>query len=96
MKLFGNNKYDWNLYTEPQKYMANRRMFWPRGKTLGGSSSINAMIYQRGNAEDYNEWENKLGLVGWGYKHMLKCKYTDIYIYIWILLYREKLTKDFA
>jgi choline dehydrogenase len=72
MKLFGNSKYDWNLYTEPQKYMGNRRMFWPRGKTLGGSSSINAMIYQRGNAEDYNEWENRLGLVGWGYKHMLK------------------------
>lgn len=71
-KIFGNPKYDWSLFTEPQKHMNNRRMFWPRGKMLGGSSSINAMIYQRGNPEDYNEWEKRFNLKGWGYKRMLR------------------------
>jgi len=72
MKLFGNEKYDWNLHTVEQEHLNGRRLFWPRGKVLGGCSSINAMIYQRGNAADYDEWEQKLGLKGWNYRDMLK------------------------
>lgn len=71
MKLFGNEQYDWNLKTAEQPNLKNRRLRWPRGKTLGGCSSLNAMIYQRGNAADYDEWEQKLGLEGWNYRSML-------------------------
>jgi choline dehydrogenase len=71
-KIFGKPAYDWNFHTEPQQNMNNRKMFWPRGKVLGGCSSINAMIYQRGNPADYDEWEKKLNLAGWGFKRMLK------------------------
>ena len=47
---------DWNYTTEPQPGLGGRKLFWPRGKLLGGSSSINAMIYIRGAAADYDEW----------------------------------------
>ena len=43
---------DWNLHTEPEPHMSERKLYWPRGKVLGGSSSINAMIYMRGNHKD--------------------------------------------
>ena len=46
---------DWGFYTEPQRYVDGRSIYIPRGKTLGGSSSTNAMAYVRGNKEDYNE-----------------------------------------
>ncbi|KAL0489642.1 choline dehydrogenase [Acrasis kona] len=49
-------EFDWDFETVPQKHVGDRRMFWPRGKTLGGSSSLNAMIYQRGGRYDYDEW----------------------------------------
>lgn len=68
-KLF-KTEVDWNYETEPQAHVANRRMFWPRGKVLGGCSSINAMIYQRGHAENYNEWA-ELGNEEWGYEDVL-------------------------
>lgn len=61
---------DWNFYTEPQPHMNNRKLYWPRGKTLGGSSAINAMIYIRGHQYDYDHWE-ALGNGGWGYKDVL-------------------------
>jgi len=61
---------DWAFYTEPQKHVGNRVMFQPRGKTLGGCSSTNAMAYIRGNKEDYNEW-GKLGNAGWDYESVL-------------------------
>lgn len=61
---------DWEYYTEPQPHMNDRRMIWPRGKTLGGSSSINAMIYIRGHRYDYDHWES-LGNKGWGYADVL-------------------------
>lgn len=61
---------DWGFSTEPQKYVNNRRIYLPRGKALGGSSSTNAMAYVRGNAADYDEW-SALGNEGWSYKDIL-------------------------
>src|SRR5580704_7694206 len=61
---------DWNYSTEPEPWLHNRRLYWPRGRMLGGSSGINAMIYMRGNALDYDHWES-LGNAGWGYANVL-------------------------
>ena len=61
---------DWNYSTEPEPHLNARRLYWPRGKMLGGSSSINAMIYIRGNALDYDHWKS-LGNVGWGFADVL-------------------------
>lgn len=61
---------DWAYYTEPQDSLDGRRMFWPRGKTLGGSSAINAMIYIRGNHRDYDHWA-ELGNEGWSWEEVL-------------------------
>lgn len=68
-KLFKTNV-DWGFSTEPQKHVLDRRIYLPRGKTLGGSSSTNAMAYVRGNKEDYNDW-SKLGNKGWSYDEVL-------------------------
>jgi choline dehydrogenase len=62
--------YNWRYETVPQVHCNNRRMYWPRGKTLGGSSSINAMLYVRGNAWDYDHWR-QLGNQGWSYEDVL-------------------------
>jgi len=61
---------DWAFWTEPQTHLLNRKLFIPRGKVLGGSSSTNAMAYVRGNAADYNEWAF-LGNKGWSYDDVL-------------------------
>ena len=61
---------DWAFWTEPQEHVDRRKIFIPRGKVLGGSSSTNAMAYVRGNKEDYNEWA-ALGNKGWSYKEVL-------------------------
>jgi choline dehydrogenase len=62
---------DWNCYwTEPQPHLNNRRIYHPRGKVLGGSSSTNAMAYIRGQREDYDHWTS-LGCEGWGYNDVL-------------------------
>jgi choline dehydrogenase len=61
---------DWNYTTTPQANMCNRELFWPRGKVLGGSTSINAMIYIRGNRWDYDHWRER-GNPGWGYSDVL-------------------------
>jgi len=61
---------DWAFYSEIQKNVLNRKLFQPRGKTLGGSSSTNAMAYIRGNAEDYNDWAS-MGCQGWSYEEVL-------------------------
>ena len=61
---------DWGFETEPQEHVANRQIYLPRGKTLGGCSSTNYMAYVRGNKEDYNDWE-KLGNKGWSYEEVL-------------------------
>lgn len=61
---------DWAFWTEPQDHVDGRRIYIPRGKTLGGSSSTNAMAYVRGNPADFDEWE-ALGNKGWSYKDVL-------------------------
>jgi choline dehydrogenase len=62
---------DWEYYTEPQEELNGRRIYWPRGKTLGGTSSINAMIYLRGHPYDYNHWAS-VGNDGWGWDTVLQ------------------------
>jgi choline dehydrogenase len=64
------SKYNWGYKTEPEPYLDNRRMDCPRGKVLGGSSSINGMVYVRGHAMDFEEWETQ-GAKNWGYRHCL-------------------------
>ena len=62
--------YNWGFWTEPEPQLDNRRLWWPRGRGWGGSSSINGMIYIRGHARDYDYWR-QLGLTGWGYADVL-------------------------
>ena len=62
--------YNWKFETDPDPNMNGRRIYWPRGKTLGGSSSINGLIYIRGQAEDYDHWA-ELGNRGWSFKEVL-------------------------
>ena len=52
-------RYDWRYYTEPEPHLNNRRLHTPRGKVLGGSSSINGLVYVRGNALDFERWESR-------------------------------------
>jgi choline dehydrogenase len=61
---------NWHFWTEPQRHLDDRPRYWPRGRTLGGSSSINAMCYVRGHASDYDQWA-KLGNPGWSYREVL-------------------------
>lgn len=62
---------DWNYTTEEQPGLDGRKLFWPRGKVLGGSSSINAMIYIRGARADYDEWASRTGDDSWSYESVL-------------------------
>lgn len=63
-------KYAWQFETQPEPYVDNRRMHCPRGKVLGGSSSINGMVYVRGHAKDFDEWQEH-GAQDWDYAHCL-------------------------
>ncbi|TDJ29858.1 MAG: choline dehydrogenase [Gammaproteobacteria bacterium] len=63
-------KFNWGYESQPEPYLDNRRMNCPRGKVLGGSSSINGMVYVRGHAMDYDQWEEQ-GAKDWGYRHCL-------------------------
>ena len=63
-------RYDWRYYTEPEPNLNNRRLHTPRGKVLGGSSSINGLVYVRGNPLDFERWESE-GAAGWGYADVL-------------------------
>jgi len=69
-KLFTHPTLNWGFYTEPEARLNNRPIFWPRGRLLGGSSSINGSAYVRGQAEDYEGWR-RLGNVGWGWSDVL-------------------------
>jgi choline dehydrogenase len=62
--------YNWGFWTEPEPNLENRKLWWPRGKGWGGSSSINGMIYIRGHARDYDQW-GQMGLRGWSYADVL-------------------------
>jgi len=68
-ELFG-GEYDWDYSTTPQPGLDGRELYWPRGRTLGGSSAINAMIYVRGHPSDYDRWAER-GNEGWEYDAML-------------------------
>jgi choline dehydrogenase len=63
-------RFDWRYYTEPEPNLNNRRLHTPRGKVLGGSSSINGLVYVRGNPLDFERWESE-GAAGWGYQDVL-------------------------
>ena len=65
-----NSPYDWAYWTKPQQHAQDRQLFWPRGKTLGGSSSLNGMIYVRGSETDYDGWA-ALGNDGWSWDDVL-------------------------
>ena len=67
----GKKFYDWCYESEPEPYMNNRRVYHARGKVLGGSSSINGMIFQRGNPLDYERWASDQGMSNWDYSHCL-------------------------
>jgi choline dehydrogenase len=69
-KTFADPSVNWCYETEPDPGASNRRVFWPRGKVLGGSSSINGMVYIRGQAEDFDHWR-QLGNTGWSFEDVL-------------------------
>ncbi|WP_211224227.1 GMC family oxidoreductase [Oceanospirillum maris] len=75
LALMRSKRFNWSLYTEPQSELNQRQLFWPRGKTLGGSSSINAMCYTRGQQADFDHWADVLGCddgnIRWGYQDLL-------------------------
>jgi choline dehydrogenase len=64
------NLYNWGFETEPEPHLGGRRLATPRGKVVGGSSSINGMVYVRGHARDFDTWE-EMGASGWGFRHVL-------------------------
>jgi choline dehydrogenase len=68
--LLWRTKFDWTFFTTPQQHIDGRRMHWPRGKVLGGTSSINYMVYMRGHRDNYDGWR-AAGNEGWGYDDVL-------------------------
>lgn len=73
-RLFGlqlKTTFDWDLQTEPEPMLGGRRCYLPRGRVLGGTSSMNTQLYVRGNPADYDSWRDELGLAGWGYEDVL-------------------------
>ncbi len=71
LNLLWQTSYDWGYRTVPQDRADGQVVYWPRGRVIGGSSSINAMIYIRGNKLDYNTWRDEYGCDGWGYNDLL-------------------------
>lgn len=69
-KMYHHKALNWNFFTTPMDELRGRKMYWPRGKTLGGSSSINGMVFIRGSREDFDGWR-ALGNSGWGYDEVL-------------------------
>ena len=69
-RLFHSGIYNWRYHTEPVPSLGGRTLYWPRGKVLGGSSTINGMVYVRGNRHDYDRWA-QMGLAGWSYDEVL-------------------------
>jgi choline dehydrogenase len=71
VNLLFKSAYDWDYRTTSQDRAGGRAVYWPRGKVLGGSSSINAMIYIRGSRDDYDTWRDDYGCEGWGFTDLL-------------------------
>ena len=69
-RTMGHPALDWRFKTEPDPGLNGRRLPWPRGKVLGGSSSLNGLLYVRGQPEDYDRWQ-QMGNTGWGWDHVL-------------------------
>ncbi|MBE0702695.1 MAG: GMC family oxidoreductase N-terminal domain-containing protein, partial [Afipia sp.] len=69
-KTMFHKAYNWGFYTDPEPNMKDRRIYWPRGRGLGGSSSINGLIFVRGQRQDYDHWA-QLGNTGWDWKSVL-------------------------
>lgn len=69
-KLFHSGIYNWHYHTEAEPHLNGRSLYWPRGKVLGGTSTINGMIYVRGNRHDYDRWA-QMGAAGWSYDEVL-------------------------
>ena len=69
--LLNGTRYNWGFETEPEPHIGGRRIGQPRGRVIGGSSSINGMVYTRGNPLDYDEWRDIHGCPGWGYADVL-------------------------
>jgi choline dehydrogenase len=69
-KLLTNKKYAWPFQTQPQEFMKGQSIYWPRGKTLGGSSSLNGMAYVWGDPKEYDGWRS-LGISGWSFEDLL-------------------------
>ena len=69
-KTMWSETYNWRFHTDPDPHMNGRRIYWPRGKTLGGCSAINGLIYIRGQREDYDHWAS-LGNAGWSFDDVL-------------------------
>lgn len=70
-KILGSPKYVWKFNTEPQAFLSGQRIYWPRGKLPGGSSSVNGMIFVRGDPAEFDRWRDELGNRGWGYDDLL-------------------------
>jgi choline dehydrogenase-like flavoprotein len=71
LNLLFQSTFDWDFRTVPQDRAAGRAIYWPRGRMLGGSSSMNAMIYIRGARHDYDTWRDEYGCTGWGYTDLM-------------------------
>jgi choline dehydrogenase len=71
LNLLFQSTFDWDFWTVPQDRAAGRAIYWPRGRMLGGSSSMNAMIYMRGARHDYDTWRDEYGCTGWGYTDLM-------------------------
>ena len=69
-RVFANKAINWQYFTEPEQGLKGKRVYWPRGKTLGGSSAINGMAYVRGQPADYNTW-SQMGCIGWSWEDVL-------------------------
>jgi choline dehydrogenase len=110
LNLLFQSSYDWNYHTLPQERAAGRVIYWPRGRMLGGSSSMNAMVYIRGNRYDYDTWRDEYGCAGWGYADLLpyfrrseaNSRGADAYhgatgpLHVCDLRYRSSLTRAFV
>lgn len=69
--VYTNPKLNWNYETEDEPELNNRNVFTPRGKVVGGSSSINSMVYMRGHPNDYDRWEEEFGFTKWSFEQCL-------------------------